>query len=63
MTIKTKSRYVISPKADNLEEYVGSRSSKEIIHNLQRMDHKEIAELKDSLETIFRLISVDIIYH
>jgi hypothetical protein len=48
---------------ETLEDYVGFLSSKEIIHNLQKMDDKEIAELKDSLETIFRLLSVDKTYH
>jgi uncharacterized protein YpbB len=63
VTVTTKSRYLINPKMESLEDYVGSRSSTEIIQNLKRMDPKEIAELKDSLETIFRSISVDKIYH
>jgi hypothetical protein len=63
MTVKTKSRSLINPKIESLEDYVGSRSSQEIIQNLNQLDDQEIKEFKDSLETIFRLISADTQYH
>jgi hypothetical protein len=63
MTANMKSPYLLSPKMESLEDYVGSRSSKEIMENLKSMDNKEITELKNSLEMIFRLISTDKIYH
>jgi hypothetical protein len=63
MTVKDKSRYQMGLNLESLEDYVGTRSSNEIMQNLNKMDKKEIAEFKDSLETIFRLISADRVVH
>jgi hypothetical protein len=48
---------------DDLEKYVGFRASEEISHHLKQMEFKEIAELKESLETILMFLSADKIYN
>jgi hypothetical protein len=47
----------------DLNDYIGFHASNDIIHNLRQMELKEILELKESLETILKFLSVGKIYH
>jgi hypothetical protein len=63
VNLESKRHYQIHhDMGDDLDDYVGFRASKEINYRLKQMEFKEIAELKESLETILVLLSVDKIY-
>jgi hypothetical protein len=63
VNVEAKRQYQINNyMGGDLDDYVGFRASKEISQRLEQMEFMEIAELKESLETILKFLSDGKIY-